>query len=207
MTVFGDLERFLSNLYPYRVPLTSLLALGLGLVAVMMYRHGMHQVALRHPRASGALGAAVVILGLPVGYYLLSPLWTQVTLHEPSPSVAEAANASGTFTRTLQRGEFRGADDFHYGQGQALLLETAPGSHVVRLESISVRNGPDLFVYLSPSPIGWTDSALNLGRLRANEGSLNFELPQGTDVAQARSVVIWCRQFGVLFATAPLEAV
>ena len=46
------------------------------------------------------------------------------------------------------RGMFEGADDFHFGRGDALLIETAPGAYTLRFENFSVRNGPDLFVYL-----------------------------------------------------------
>jgi hypothetical protein len=97
-----------------------------------------------------------------------------------------------------------GADEFHFGSGTARLIETAPGSFTVRLEDFAVRNGPDLFVYLSPSADGYTDGAVELGSLKADRGNQNYEVPAGTDVAAARSVVIWCRQFSVLFAAAEL---
>jgi Electron transfer DM13 len=32
----------------------------------------------------------------------------------------------------------------------------------------------------------------------------NYRFPAGTDVTSAMSVVIWCKQFGVLFGTAQL---
>ena len=38
----------------------------------------------------------------------------------------------------------------------------------------------------------------------ADRGNQNYEVPAGTDVSSARSVVIWCKQFAVQFATAPL---
>jgi hypothetical protein len=67
-----------------------------------------------------------------------------------------------------------------------------------------VRNGPDLFVYLSPSADGYAEGALNLGGLKATDGSFNYEVPEGTDISQFKSVIIWCRRFTVLFAVAPL---
>jgi hypothetical protein len=101
---------------------------------------------------------------------------------------------------------FSGADEFHFGRGTARLIETEPGRYVLRFEDFSVRNGPDLFVYLSPDPAGYADDAVELGRLRATDGSFNTAVPDGIDVTTARSVVIWCREFAVLFAVAPLEA-
>ena len=100
---------------------------------------------------------------------------------------------------------FQGADEFHFGSGQALLVETAPGMYTLRFEGFSVRNGPDLFVYLSPAD-GYAAGALELGALKASDGSFNYEIPAGTDIGQFKSAVVWCRAFSVLFATAPLAA-
>jgi hypothetical protein len=106
--------------------------------------------------------------------------------------------------KVVAKGEFMGADDFHFGEGQALLIETAPGSYVLRFENFSVRNGPDLFVYLSPAAEGDLDGALKLGGLKGTDGAFNYDVPPGTDISTFRSAVVWCDQFAVLFATAPL---
>ena len=101
-------------------------------------------------------------------------------------------------------GMFVGADEFHFGRGAARVIATADGSSIVRLEEFAVRNGPDLYVYLSPDPSGYADGAIELGRLKADRGNQNYAVPPGVDIAGSRSVVIWCKQFGVLFATAAL---
>lgn len=85
-----------------------------------------------------------------------------------------------------------------------MLIATTPDQFVLRLEDFSVQNGPDLFVYLSTNPNGWSDDGLNLGELRATDGSFNYDVPVGVDIYQYQSVVIWCRAFAVLFATAPI---
>jgi Electron transfer DM13 len=102
-------------------------------------------------------------------------------------------------------GRFKGTDDFHFGRGTAILREVEPGRWVVRLEEFSVRNGPDLYVVLSPDRAGYDASAVEVGRLRATDGSFNMRVPAGTDVSRARSVLIWCKQFSHLFAVAPLD--
>ena len=130
----------------------------------------------------------------------------------PAPAATSTATpeptAEPTFVaRVRNRGPFHGADDFHFGRGDALLIESAPGQYVLRFENFSVRNGPDLYVYLSPDPGGDVDenTALNLGTLKGTDGAFNYDIPPGTDVSQYRSAVVWCRQFTVLFAAAPLE--
>ena len=102
-------------------------------------------------------------------------------------------------------GEWRGADDFHFARGQALIIETAPGVYILRVENFSVRNGPDLFVYLSRNPDGWEEDAVNLGDLKATDGAFNYEIPSEVEIGEARSAVVWCRRFAVLFGHAPLE--
>jgi hypothetical protein len=120
-----------------------------------------------------------------------------------TPSVPPATPAP-TPTLTDRTGAFHGSDDFHFGRGTARLIETEPGVFVVRLEDFAVRNGPDLYVYLSPSAEGYARGAIELGRLKADRGNQNYAVPDGVDVTDVRSVVIWCKQFSHLFATAPL---
>jgi hypothetical protein len=216
MEIIGDLERaFATALYPNRIPIAIGTIVVLIALAIVARRRGWHLVARRHPRATGAIAMAVVAIGLPLGWYLASPLFLSTTIDEPlpalsggpSPAMSPMASASPSATApvtAVRSGMFSGADEFHFGRGSATLLETEPGRYLVRLEDFEVRNGPDLYVYLSPSADGYADGAVELGRLKADKGNQNYEVPPATDVEEARSVVIWCRQFSVLFAVAPL---
>ncbi|MDH4143473.1 MAG: DM13 domain-containing protein, partial [Chloroflexota bacterium] len=125
----------------------------------------------------------------------------------PPATIASEAAPTPTPTpfvpSTITAGEFEGTDDFHFGRGTASIIEVAPGRYHLRLEDFSVRNGPDLYVYLSPSPDGYADDALELGTLKATDGSFGYDLPEGTDPSRFRSAIIWCKQFSHLFATAP----
>ena len=129
---------------------------------------------------------------------------------EPGPTTAPSAPTDPPVdaddpafeSQLVKRGEFQGADDFHFGEGQALLIETAPGVYTLRFENFSVRNGPDLFVYLSPSANGYADGALKLGGLKGTDGAFNYEIPSGTDLSQFQSAIVWCDAFSVLFAHA-----
>jgi hypothetical protein len=120
----------------------------------------------------------------------------------PAPT---SAPENGFEASVAADGEFEGADDFHFGRGQALLIEEAPGEYVLRFENFEVRNGPDLFVYLSTDEDGYSDDGLELGELKGTKGAFNYEVPAGTDVSGFKSAVVWCKQFSVLFAVAPLQ--
>jgi hypothetical protein len=212
----GDLERaFAGAIYPNRVLIVILAVVIVAGIAWVAWRRRWDRVARRHPVATTVTMAVVAVIVLPIGWYLGSPLFISTSVDEPAPvaiaspdpssAVPSAAPSAAPSPAANERtGSFVGADEFHFGSGTARLIETAPGSFTVRLEDFAVRNGPDLFVYLSPSADGYTDGAVELGSLKADRGNQNYEVPAGTDVAAARSVVIWCRQFSVLFAAAEL---
>ena len=126
------------------------------------------------------------------------------------PAVIPATALLVSGPAVLRQGEFVDGDPGHSGRGRARLIRTADGALLVRLEDFAVTNGPDLFLVLSTDPNGSRASAgasdaLNLGRLRATTGNLNYELPAGVDTDAYRSVVIYCRAFRVVFAVATLE--
>jgi hypothetical protein len=78
-----------------------------------------------------------------------------------------------------------------------------PGRYRLRLEDFSVRNGPDLYVYLSTAADEYANDSLEVGLLKATDGSFGYDLPVGTDPSRFRSAIIWCKQFSHLFAVAP----
>lgn len=47
---------------------------------------------------------------------------------------------------------------------------------------------------------------LDLGALKANKGDQNYVIPAGADLADYRSVSIWCARFAVSFAAAELKS-
>lgn len=124
---------------------------------------------------------------------------------QPTAMPAPAAPIS------LKAGMFRDADRFHKGSGAATLYRIGEDSHVLRLEDFRVTNGPDLHVLLTnhADPQNQDDihaeGYLDLGSLKGNIGSQNYEIPAGADIDAAASVVIYCQPFHVVFSVAPLQ--
>jgi hypothetical protein len=174
-------------------------------------RHGVRRLG-RRPIVAGALGA--VALAAPVAWYLGSPLFIDATVDEafPSGSTANALSEPAGAT-PLSRGEFGVVDAIHRGEGSASVFRLSNGQHIMRFDAFRVTNGPDLFVYLSGHPAPRTrdqlhDGAdLELGRLKGNVGNQNYDLPAGVDVSRFKSVVVYCKQFSVVFSTAELRPV
>jgi hypothetical protein len=236
MPDFDDLQRtFFDGLYTNRIPVLIGSIVVAVVLAVIAWRLGWFAAARRHPARTGILVVLALAVALPLGYYTASPLWIRSELVEPdpvaalqnptpmptatpvlaastpatsvAPSVAPATPAPTVFApRKHATGSFTGTDDFHYGKGTATIIETAPGTYHLRLDDFSVRNGPDLFVYLSPEPDDYAKGALEVGRLKATDGAFGYDLPAGTDPADFASAIIWCKQFSHLFAVAPFEA-
>lgn len=123
------------------------------------------------------------------------------------PDGAPAEDVPGRLT--LASGGFRGLE--HATDGIALIVELAGGSRYLRLEDLETSNGPDLRVVLTDQPLSndwrvWDDGELvDLGPLKGNIGSSNYEIPADVDLSGFRTAVVWCRRFSVGFGVAPLE--
>ena len=112
--------------------------------------------------------------------------------------------------RIVAQGRLRDADSFHRGSGGVAIYRLPDGSLILRLEDIRVTNGPALHVLLAShaGPASRDDVAegyVDLGPLKGNLGSQNYEITADTDLSQYQSVVIYCMPFHVVFATAMLE--
>lgn len=227
MPSIGDLANDVAKaLYEQRIAV-AVLSVALLIAAIWLaHRLGWIAAARRHPARTAAVAGVALAVALPVGWYLASPIFIRTSLVEALPSVRPSAasaspsvapTAAGSASAapspsatpfapvTVAMGTWRGTDDFHFANGTATIVELAPGRFHLRLSDFSVRNGPDLYVYLSPSADGWTEDALELGTLKATDGAFGYDLPDGVDPAAFRSAIVWCKAFSHLFATAPFE--
>jgi Electron transfer DM13 len=164
---------------------------------------------LQRPRWQLATVAASALVLLGAAWYLISPLFINVAVNESAPSSSTTATSSTTSSDTTSKsGKFYNVA--HDGEGTATLTKQSDGSYLLRFEDFKVLNGPDLYVYTSSiAKPGESDvkesNSLSLGRLKGNVGAQNYVIPAGTPPEQLRSVVIWCKAFGVNFASASLE--
>ena len=102
-------------------------------------------------------------------------------------------------------------DRSHPTEGSARVLGDGSGLRFLRLEDFRTDNGPDLNVYLSAAPPdapagAFDDDFVDLGDLKGNVGSQNYEIPAGLDLDRYSTVAIWCVRFGVVFGAADLIA-
>ena len=153
----------------------------------------------------GALGTAG---GFAAGLFVFPILFPPPAANEQPADVAtQTVIGRGTFIHANP------SDPIHFGEGAATIYRSADGLVTVRLESdFKVGPGPKLHVYLVDhaavrTAADVTDSTwVDLGQLRAFEGSQNYVLPLDVNLDAFKSIVIWCKTFGVLISPARIEA-
>lgn len=102
----------------------------------------------------------------------------------------------------VANGSFVDADAFHQGSGTATIFQQGD-TRILRLEDFEVTNGPDLHVLLvENSDGGDMGNYFDLGELKGNVGSQNYEIPDDLDLSQFSGIMIYCQPFHVNFSTA-----
>lgn len=171
-----------------------------------------------HPyRIAGA--AVLVLAGAAAAWYLGSPLFITTYANEALPTAGlrtpaptfgtappSAAEPVAAEARVLVRGELGFVDNLHNGKGEVRLIQVG-SQRFVRFESVAITNAPDIHIYLSKDTGGRYAEAntVYLGPLKATNGSFNYEVPASVDLAQYKSVVVWCRAFTTLITWADLR--
>lgn len=130
-------------------------------------------------------------------YYAISPLFRNVKIDEALPQVPSVANmqpqiASATVVGTSG----------HPASGTVRIVKADEKTYI-RYENFKTINGPDLYVYLAKDLDA--KEYVSLGPLRATEGNVNYEIPRDINPAEFQYVMVWCKQFGVLFNYADIS--
>jgi Electron transfer DM13 len=151
----------------------------------------------------------VTVVALAIAWYAFRPelLFVNKTVSEEFPGgPAMASIEKGPIAVT--KGNFKGLA--HETKGLASIYQLADGKRTLRLSEFATSNGPDVHVYLVAAPDAKDNETvtkagfIRIGDLKVNMGDQNYDLPADVDLNKYRAVTIWCRRFGVNFATAPL---
>jgi len=167
----------------------------------------------RHVQQSKLISGSILVVVVAIAWYLFRPelLFVNRTVNEALPVTAAATRTARDVQSTvLATGRFHSVS--HETTGVATIHQLNDSQRLVRLTGFETSNGPDVRVYL----VAAQDAADNetvtragfvdLGAMKGNKGDQNYEVPANVDLSQYQSVTIWCRRFGVNFATAPLTA-
>ena len=146
----------------------------------------------------GILGTA---FGIAVGFFIFPYVFPPAPLSEElMVDAGSDIRATGTFIHANPN------DPIHYGSGTVEVYDSA----VFLNADFEVGPGPDFHVYLVPTAEVRASNDVkgtmyvDLGKLRSFAGSQQYAIPDGIDLEDFPSVVIWCQQFGVLISPADL---
>ena len=148
---------------------------------------------------------ALVVLGF--AYYALSPLWRVTRVDEAVPTQSTAVTSTnevqGSGTAIVQgAGATVTGTAGHPASGTARIILSGDRKYV-RYENFKTLNGPDLYVYLAKDLDA--KEYVSLGRVKATEGNINYEIPSNINPSDYKYILTWCKTFGVLFNSAPIQ--
>jgi len=153
-------------------------------------------------------GVVGIFVGFASGIFIY-PFWFLT-------DVANETLATNAERTELAKGEFihvNPSDPVHWGKGLVSLYREGPDRAIVHLqENFEVGPGPRFHVYLvDRATVASGDDfqssrKIDLGRLRAFKGSQIYAIPRDVDASKFGSVVVWCKEFGVLISPARLKS-
>lgn len=141
---------------------------------------------------------AVLAAGFGLGIYLLP-----ILVAEPAPEMAvlEQEAAAAKFSGELSR-DLRGSDGLHWGEGTI----SVSSERIVHQGELAP--GPDYQVYLTKDFVEHEDEfnpikseAVKIGPVKSFDGFL-LDVPQGVNVEEYSTVVVWCETFGEFITAA-----
>lgn len=147
-----------------------------------------------------------VILGLAIlafAYYAISPLFINIKLDEALPETKQMES------KAMEKSEVQAVlapvvgTTGHPASGAVRIIE-AEGKEYIRYENFKTINGPNIYIYLAKDLEA--KDFVDIGKVKATEGNVNYEVPSGVNVGDYRYVMVWCKAFGVLFNYADLKA-
>lgn len=129
-----------------------------------------------------------------------SPSYAQTDIVEQAESVVQAV------TESLPDVENQAFFKKKYRiKGTWSLITRDDKRFIVFSDDFKTKNGPDLKIFLSPKSAedvtgkNAVDGALNLGVLIKNKGPQEYEIPEGTNLAQFSTVLVHCEAYAILW--------
>ena len=95
MATFGDLERALADLYPYRWAIGAVVIVLIAAFLAFGWWRGWHLWAWRYRKPIGVISVPLLLVTLWLGWSLGSPLFTNVTVDEAFPFAVNATVPEG----------------------------------------------------------------------------------------------------------------
>jgi hypothetical protein len=142
-----------------------------------------------------------LIAGVLIGFIAYPYVFAPPTATETLSGAEGARVAKGMFIHADP------SDPVHWGKGEVSVYDR----EVFLEPSFEVGPGPAYFVYLVKQGGIRTNEAfkaaetVELGKIKSFAGSQRYPIPAGVNPADYKSVVVWCKTFGVLISPADVS--
>jgi Electron transfer DM13 len=125
-----------------------------------------------------------------------------------SPNQAVSAVTKVAMGQSPQTGSFQAGE--HPVQGNIRIIRYKNKRYLEFDKSFKTDNGPDLFVILHRDrtvPIYGIKQKdyTSIARLQKTKGTQRYAIPNNVNLADFKSVAVWCRQFNATFGFAALN--
>ena len=167
MATFGDLERALADLYPYRWAIgAAVLVLIAALLAFAWWR-GWHLWAWRYRKPIGIVSVPLLLVTLWLGWSLGSPLFTNVTVDEEFPFAVNATVPEG-----MEREEVEGVLS-GFSKVDTEVMENMPAPAAIDA-SVALASGDtmDEMVVITPARRSTLEEGMAMAMKATEAGSM-----------------------------------
>ena len=167
MATFGDLERALADLYPYRWAIgAAVLVLIAALLAFAWWR-GWHLWAWRYRKPIGIVSVPLLLVTLWLGWSLGSPLFTNVTVDEEFPFAVNATVPEG-----MEREEVEGVLS-GFSKVDTEVMENMPAPAAIDA-SVALMSGNtmDEMVVITPARRSTLEEGMDMAMKATDAGSM-----------------------------------
>ena len=144
MATFGDLERALADLYPYRWAIGAVVIVLIAAFVAFGWWRGWHLWAWRYRKPLGIISVPLIAITLWLGWSLGSPLFTNVTVDEDFPFAVNATVPEG-----MEREEVEQILS-GFSKVDAEVIETMPAPAAIDASVALVSDEMDALVVFTP---------------------------------------------------------
>ena len=127
-------------------------------------------------------------------------LFIAFSITQCSKSVKDVTETIPTDLTVLLQGNF--TNGVHTVSGVVKLSKDAGGKKFLVFEDFKTESGPDLRIWLAEDNAGKNYAEITK---TVNNGTYKLELASDVDTSKKTYVLVWCKQFTVLFGSAILK--
>ncbi len=166
MATFGDLERALADLYPYRWAIGAVVLVLIASFLAFAWWRGWHLWAWRYRKPIGIVSVPLLLVTLWLGWSLGSPLFTNVTVDEEFPFAVNATVPDG-----MEREEVEGVLS-GFSKVDTEVMETMPAPAAIDASVALMSDDGHGMVVISPTRRATLEEGMDMAMNAAEANSM-----------------------------------